>query len=376
MKKAVLWIVFLTWCICFSATPLWAGGAPESASKPPSVEPVSEGDSAGKDVIQNIETSEQPSASGENPSETEPNASADASQNTWKGTLPVTAPEVPPLEPVSEAGEVYSEEIPKNVEVERPPESKEKVSEASPAQSPVVALNEPVPEDKVAEKRTADEDVESEQPGEGDVGPLVKDPYEPYNRAMFVFNDKVFHYFIKPVYTGYNSMVPEKARVSVRNFFDNVKMPIRFFNCLFQGEFKGAGTEMLRFMVNSTVGVGGLFDPAKSKFNLQKKEKDFGQTLAKHRMGSGSYIVWPFIGPSTTRDTVGLVGDAALYPLTWISYFFLTPIEGFGGNTYDTVNDISIDKGSTYENITKPAVDPYIALQDAYLQNRNKKNKE
>lgn len=376
MKKAVLWIVFLTWCICFSATSLWAGGAPESASKPLAVEPVSEGNATGKDVVQNIETSEHPSVTEENPSKTEPAPPADASQNTWSGTLPVPVPEVPPLEPVSETGDVNREEIQKNVEAERLPASEEKVSDASPAQLPVVALNEPVQEDKVAEKHTADEGVESGQPGEGDVGPLVKDPYESYNRAMFVFNDKVFHYFIKPVYTGYNSMVPEKARVSVRNFFSNVKMPIRFFNCLFQGEFKGAGTEMLRFMVNSTVGVGGLFDPAKSKFNLQKKEKDFGQTLAKHKMGSGSYIVWPFIGPSTTRDTVGLVGDAALNPLTWISYFFLTPVEGFGGNTYDTVNDISIDKGSAYENITKPAVDPYIALQDAYIQNRNKKIKE
>ena len=225
----------------------------------------------------------------------------------------------------------------------------------------------------------ADTTQEDEEPINNDVKeepPLVKDPLQPYNRAIFTFNDKAYHYFIKPIYTGYNSMIPEKARVSVRNFFTNVKMPVRFFNCLFQGEFKGAGTELTRFVINSTVGIAGFFDPAKSKFHLEKHERDFGQTLAKHKMHSGVYIVWPFLGPSTVRDTVGLAGDAALNPLSWISYFFLTPIEGFGNYAYDTVNDISIDKGQTYESITKPAIDPYIALQDAYVQNRIKKIKE
>ena len=225
----------------------------------------------------------------------------------------------------------------------------------------------------------ADTTQEDEEPINNDVKeepPLVKDPLQPYNRAIFTFNDKAYHYFIKPIYTGYNSMIPEKARVSVRNFFTNVKMPVRFFNCIFQGNMRDAGTELARFVINSTVGVAGFFDPAKSKFHLEKHERDFGQTLAKHKMHSGVYIVWPFLGPSTVRDTVGLAGDAALNPLSWISYFFLTPIESFGNYAYDTVNDISIDKGQTYESITKPAIDPYIALQDAYVQNRIKKIKE
>jgi len=223
---------------------------------------------------------------------------------------------------------------------------------------------------------TTQEDAELQNDDEKSEPPLVKDPLQTYNRAIFTFNDKAYHYFIKPVYTGYNSMVPEKARVSVRNFFTNIKMPVRFFNCLFQGKFKGAGTELARLVINSTVGVAGFFDPAKSKFHLEKQECDFGQTLAKHKTNSGIYIVWPFLGPSTVRDTAGLVGDAVLNPLTWISYFFLTLPEGFGNYAYDTVNDISIDKGQTYESITKPAIDPYIAIQDAYVQNRIKKIKE
>src|SRR3990167_11003707 len=116
------------------------------------------------------------------------------------------------------------------------------------------------------------------------------------------------YYFVNPISPEKNAMVPKKARVSVKNFFTNIKMPVRFFNCLFQGKLKGAGTELARFVIKSTVGVAGLFDPAKSKFHLERHERDFGQTLAKHKMNSGIYIVWPFLGPSTVRDTVGLVG--------------------------------------------------------------------
>lgn len=171
-------------------------------------------------------------------------------------------------------------------------------------------------------------------------------------------------------------MIPVQARVSVRNFYTNIRMPVRFFNCLFQSNFKGAGTEMLRFVINSTVGVAGFLDPAKSKFHLEKQERDFGQTLGKYKMESGTYIVWPFLGPSNTRDTIGLVGDTVLDPLTWVSWFFLKPIEGVGNYTYESVNKLSIDTGDTYESVTKPAIDPYTALQDAYLQNRMKRIKE
>ncbi|GAN34797.1 MAG: VacJ family lipoprotein [Candidatus Brocadia sp. AMX2] len=234
---------------------------------------------------------------------------------------------------------------------------------------------------KFSDKDTANKDEEAEQTEAEEAEmeqeiPPIKDAFPTFNRAMFTFNDKAFHYFFKPVYTGYNSMIPEKARVSVRNFYTNIKMPVRFFNCLFQANFKGAGTEMTRFVINSTVGVAGFLDPAKSKFHIEKQDRDFGQTLGKYKMESGTYIVWPFIGPSNTRDTIGLLGDGALNPLTWISYFFLTPIESMGNYTYESVNDVSIDKGNTYESITKPAIDPYIALQDAYTQNRMKKIKE
>lgn len=241
--------------------------------------------------------------------------------------------------------------------------------------------DEKLSEDSVSDKDIAVTDTETESDETGQYGmeaetPLVKDTLQPFNRAMFAFNDKAFHYFFKPIYTGYNSMIPVQARVSVRNFYTNIRMPVRFFNCLFQSNFKGAGTEMLRFVINSTVGVAGFLDPAKSKFHLEKQERDFGQTLGKYKMESGTYIVWPFLGPSNTRDTIGLVGDTVLDPLTWVSWFFLKPIEGVGNYTYESVNKLSIDTGDTYESVTKPAIDPYTALQDAYLQNRMKRIKE
>lgn len=200
----------------------------------------------------------------------------------------------------------------------------------------------------------------------------IKDPIQPYNRSMFTFNDKAYYYVFKPISQGYKSMIHEKARLSVRNFFSNLKWPVRFVNCLLQGRFKGAGTETSRFVINSTIGIGGLLDLAKSQFHIEKEDRDFGQTLGKYKIGSGFFIEWPLIGPSTVRDTVGYLGDAVLNPLS----FLLGPLENFGVRTFDTTNEISIDKGDTYESITKPAIDPYIAIQDAYVQNRIKKIKE
>lgn len=283
----------------------------------------------------------------------------------------VQAEQTPVINKPIEEGELKQTVSPEKVDTSK--KEKEVVIPPAPVQEKTQEQEQVQEQEQEQEQKDETSDDDDDVKAEA---PLVRDPLQPYNRAIFAFNDKAFHYFIKPIYTGYNSVVPEKARVSVRNFFTNIKMPVRFFNCIFQGEFKGAGTELSRFVINSTIGIGGLFDPAKSKFHMEKHERDFGQTLAKGKVKSGVYIVWPFLGPSTVRDTAGLAGDAALNPLTWISFFFLTPIEGFGSYAYDTTNDISLDKGQTYESVTKPAIDPYIALQDAYIQNRIKKINE
>ncbi|MDP6923832.1 MAG: VacJ family lipoprotein [Candidatus Scalindua sp.] len=202
---------------------------------------------------------------------------------------------------------------------------------------------------------------------------LVKDSFQPYNRAVFTFNDKLFYYFFRPLSKGWG-VVPEVARLGVRNFFTNVRTPGRFFNCIFQGKFKGAGTELTRLIINSTIGGAGFSDPAKKYFHLDIQDEDFGQTLGSYDLGTGSYLELPFIGPSNVRDAFGLIIDTALDPVTLLT--FVSPYATLGAKGFIAVNDISIDKGDTYEGLVEQAIDPYIAIQDAYTQNRAKKIKE
>jgi len=193
----------------------------------------------------------------------------------------------------------------------------------------------------------------------------VYDPFETFNRGMFWFNDKAYFYVMKPVARGWRWLAPEPLRLGIRNFFSNLRAPIRFFNSAFQGKFKDAGYGLTRFGVNTTLGIGGLFDPAQEHFGLEKKIEDTGQTLAHYGVGPGPYLVLPFLGPSNVRDGIGLFGDV---------YFSFVPV--FFQNRYywiaistDIINFLSIDK-DTYEGIKRDALDPYLFLRDAYGQYR------
>ena len=203
---------------------------------------------------------------------------------------------------------------------------------------------------------------------------FVKDSFPSYNRAVFTFNDKLYYWFFRPLSKGYKTDVPEVARLGVRNFVTNVRMPGRFFNCIFQGKFKGAGTEFTRLLINSTIGGAGFTDPAKKYFHLEMQDEDFGQTLGKHNVGAGSFLELPFMGPSNVRDAFGLLVDTVLDPVTLLA--FVSPYATLGAKGYIAVNELSIDKGDTYEGLVEQAIDPYIAIQDAYSQNRAKKIKE
>ncbi|MDO8784944.1 MAG: VacJ family lipoprotein, partial [Syntrophales bacterium] len=137
----------------------------------------------------------------------------------------------------------------------------------------------------------------------------IPDPLKPFNHLMFRFNDKLYFYVLKPIARGYKAVLPEKVRLSVRNALSNIATPVRFINCTLQGKLKSAGTELARFLVNTTWGVLGLFDPAKNYLHLEKTPEDFGQTLGKYGIKEGFYVVWPFWGPSNLRDTIGMTGD-------------------------------------------------------------------
>jgi phospholipid-binding lipoprotein MlaA len=199
----------------------------------------------------------------------------------------------------------------------------------------------------------------------------IADPLEPFNRAMYLFNDKFYFWMLKPVAQGYSKVVPEVARVSVKNFFSNLGFPIRFINCLLQADLTGATTEIGRFGINTTVGIVGFRDPASSeKFNLQKQDTDLGLTLAFYGAGHGFYIDWPILGPSSPRDSVGLAGDYFLYPVSYIKPWYAS----LGVRGYEEVNSTSLKIGD-YESLKEAAIDPYVALRDAYVQYRQNQMK-
>ena len=197
----------------------------------------------------------------------------------------------------------------------------------------------------------------------------IADPLEPFNRAMFHFNDKLYFWALKPVAQGYNKVVPEPARVGVKNFFSNLGFPVRFVSRLLQADFKGAAEEFGRFAVNTLWGAGGFLDPASSQqLNIPKKDADIGQTLGVYGLGQGFYIVWPFLGPSSARDSIGIAGDFFLYPVSYISPWY----DWLAVRAYEEVNDTSLSIGD-YESFKEAAIDPYVALRDAYYQYRQKK---
>lgn len=201
---------------------------------------------------------------------------------------------------------------------------------------------------------------------------LIPDPLEPMNRVFFEFNDKLYFWVFKPVSTVYADLFPELARVMIRNFFSNLYMPIRGANCLLQGKFEAFGKELVRFVVNSTAGFLGLQDVAKQALHWDKQDEDFGQTLAFYGLGPGFYINLPVLGPSSLRDTVGWVGDQFVNP---VDFFGERLVYNISVRCYDWVNNTSLRLGE-YESFKKAALDPYIAMRDAFYQYRQNQIKK
>ena len=199
----------------------------------------------------------------------------------------------------------------------------------------------------------------------------VVDPLSFWNRAMYHFNDKLYFWFLKPVAKGYKVVIPGVVRTGVRNFFGNIFTPIRLTSCILQGKLKAGGTELTRFVVNTTVGILGFGDPAQKYLNLDIIDEDLGQTLGTYGIGNGFYLVWPVFGPSTLRDSVGMIGDGFLNPITYVK----PGKASVAIWSYDKINETSLHIGD-YEAIKEAAVEPYEAFRDAYIQYRNNKVKQ
>jgi phospholipid-binding lipoprotein MlaA len=192
------------------------------------------------------------------------------------------------------------------------------------------------------------------------------DPLEGFNRGVYKFNDVADKAVIKPVAGAYKAVVPSPLRSGVNNFFSNLNTFVSVINDLLQFKLNHAAEGAGRFVINSTFGIAGLFDVA-SMDGIEKRNEDFGQTLAHWGVGSGAYIVLPFLGPSSLRDTAGLVVDLAAFdPIGYVD-------EPATRNSLLALK--FIDRRSQYlpasDLLDEAALDPYAFMRDAYFQRRN-----
>jgi phospholipid-binding lipoprotein MlaA len=194
--------------------------------------------------------------------------------------------------------------------------------------------------------------------------PDARDPWERMNRATYKFNDKFDKAIARPVARGYRKALPQFARTGIRNFFDNVDTTIVMVNDLLQGELKAFVNDTARLVINTTFGIGGLFDPATAT-GLDKNDRDFGQTLGKWGVKKGPYVVLPFLGPSDVRDTLGKAADTYSTPRTYINNNYWR----YGLWLLDKVDSRS--RLLDYDRLLDNAYDPYAFMRNAYLQHRD-----
>ena len=210
-------------------------------------------------------------------------------------------------------------------------------------------------------------DDDDEYAEEGDVE-LIPDPFIELNTGFYHFNDKMYFWVLKPVSRGYGFIIPEELRVAIRNVFYNIRFPVRFINCLLQGKVRKSGYEFGQFFINSTAGFAGLANVAANYPELQPSKEDLGQTFAVWGFDNGAYLTLPFFGPSSLRDGLGRLGDTFLDPLWWLFDDIWVSLAIRAG---ETVNDVSMRIGE-YEALKEAAIDPYVMLRNAFVQNRNK----
>jgi phospholipid-binding lipoprotein MlaA len=190
-----------------------------------------------------------------------------------------------------------------------------------------------------------------------------EDPWESWNRGVYKVNDKLDHAIIKPVARTYVKVVPQPLRTGVSNFFANLDTPTVMINDALQGKFRAAANDLGRFALNSTVGLGGLFDPATAA-GLDKNDEDFGQTLGKWGVHAGPFVEIPLLGPSDVRDAPSRVVDAYTNPQAYVHNIVVKyPLYGL------YLIDVRAGLLSLDDTISR-AYDPYAVVRDAYLQRR------
>ena len=193
----------------------------------------------------------------------------------------------------------------------------------------------------------------------------IPDPLEPMNRAIFRFNDAADQHVLEPVARTYQKVLPEQVRRSVRNFLANLAAPVILANDILQGDRDKAGDTFDRFMINSTLGVAGLFDVA-TKLGHEAHWADLGQTLGKYGMKSGPYLMLPLLGPSSVRDSLGRLGDGIADP--WNQCCLNTP-EQVGRYAADGISQREQALG-VVDDLRRNSLDFYATVRSAYAQRR------
>ncbi len=192
------------------------------------------------------------------------------------------------------------------------------------------------------------------------------DPFEGFNEKMFWFNREVLdRYLLKPLATGWDFILPDPVQRGVHNFFDNLAVVRRVVNNGLQAKFAGAGIELARFGINSTIGLVGFFDVAKDAFGIEQRDEDTGQTFGVWGIAQGPYLILPFLPPLTIRDGIGYAFDAAMTPYTYFIPWWGT----IAGTATNTVNERSLNL-DRFERVAESTVDLYGAVRNAYLQRR------
>lgn len=216
---------------------------------------------------------------------------------------------------------------------------------------------------------------EFEQEFSGAKEQALFDPLSGYNTVMTQFNDTFYVYFLKPTAQGYAYVVPAPAREGISNVFDNLLFPIRFINNALQFKIQNSIEELGRFVINSTLGIAGFIDVARSEFNLQPHPEDFGQTLGYYGIGNGFHVVLPFLGPSNLRDMVGLVGDSWASPLSYIESRHANLLdsdeESWMATGLFVINKTSLHI-EEYDALKKDAIELYPFLRSLYESRRTK----
>jgi phospholipid-binding lipoprotein MlaA len=198
------------------------------------------------------------------------------------------------------------------------------------------------------------------------------DPWEPFNDRMFTFNYEYFdRYLLKPAATGYDAVIGDGEKQIIHNLFDHLGFPRRFLNSVLQGKLDGAGRELARFLINSTLGGAGMTDVAKYQFGIEKSDEDTGQTFGFWGWRQSRYLVLPLLPPLTVRDGVGYVFDLAMDPVVYVAPF----LPNFGKTAENVLNERALNL-ETFQSVEEGTLDLYSAVRNFYLNKRKKQIKE